>query len=74
MKLTTFFNFAYIVAWIDSMSKITRLHRAKNYSDPSTNTALNSDNFPNYSTNVNYLKPFDTAFLAYYMMGLDNFE
>ncbi|MGF1936377.1 hypothetical protein [Nostoc sp.] len=56
------------------MSKITSLHPAKNHNSPLINTDVNSDTFPSYSTNVNCLKPFDTAFLAYYMMGLGNFE
>ncbi|WP_251955632.1 hypothetical protein [Nostoc commune] len=56
------------------MSKIISLYIAKNQSRPSINTDGNFDIYPNYPTNVNYLKPFDTAFVAYYMMGLGNFE
>ncbi|MHC5595744.1 MAG: hypothetical protein ACYTXC_07225 [Nostoc sp.] len=74
MKLTNLINSAPILAWINSMAKITSLETAKNHISPLTNTAVNSDTFPSYSTDVNYLKPFDSAFIAYYMMGLGNFE
>ena len=77
MKLTKLINVAdaYIVAWINSMPKITSIYTAKNNnSGTSLNPALNSDTLKNYSTNVNYLKSFDTAFIAYQMMGLSNFE
>ncbi len=75
MKLTNLINSAHIVAWINSMPKITSLHTANNKnSGTSRNTAVNSDTLSSYSTNVNYLKPFDPSFLAYHMMGLSNFE
>ncbi|MEH2119463.1 MAG: hypothetical protein V7K46_15115 [Nostoc sp.] len=75
MKLTNLINSAHIVAWINSMPKITSLHTANNNnSGASKNTAVNSDTLSSYSTNVNYLKPFDPSFLAYHMMGLSNFE
>ncbi|MEH2455041.1 hypothetical protein [Nostoc sp.] len=75
MKLTKLINSAHIVAWINSMPKITCLHTANNNnSGASINTAVNSDTLSSYYTNVNYLKPFDTSFIAYHMMGLSNFE
>ncbi|MEH2336195.1 hypothetical protein [Nostoc sp.] len=75
MKLTNLINSARIVAWINSMPKITSLHTANdNNSGASINTVVNSDTLSSYSTNVNYLKPFDTSFIAYHMMGLSNFE
>ncbi|MEH2364637.1 hypothetical protein [Nostoc sp.] len=75
MKLTNLINSAHIVLWINSISKIISLHTAKNNnSGASINTAVNSDVLLSDSTNVNYLKPFDTAFIAYQMMGLSNFE
>ncbi|MEH2414801.1 hypothetical protein [Nostoc sp.] len=76
MKLTNLINFADIIAWINSMAKITSLHTANNNnnSGASINTAVNYDVLPSHSTNVNCLKPFDTAFLAYHMMGLNDFE
>ncbi|MEH2303309.1 MAG: hypothetical protein V7K88_31150 [Nostoc sp.] len=75
MKLTNLINSAHIVAWINSMPKITSLHTANNNnSGASINTVVNSDTLSSYSTNVNYLKPFDTSFIAYHMMGLSNFE
>lgn len=75
MKLTNLINSAHIVAWINCMAKITSLYTANNNkSGASINTAVNSDVLPSHSTNVNCLKPFDTAFLAYHMMGLNNFE
>ncbi|MCW5313703.1 hypothetical protein GTQ43_07750 [Nostoc sp. KVJ3] len=75
MKLTKLINSAHIVAWINSMPKITPLHTANNNkSSASIDTAVNSEILSSYSTNLNYLKPFDTAFIAYYMMGFSNFE
>ncbi|BDI17801.1 hypothetical protein ANSO36C_36030 [Nostoc cf. commune SO-36] len=74
IKLTKLINSAPIIAGVNSMSKIISLYIAKNQSRPSINTDGNFDIYPNYPTNVNYLKPFDTAFVAYYMMGLGNFE
>ncbi|MEH2048799.1 hypothetical protein [Nostoc sp.] len=74
MKLTNLINSPYIVAWINSMPKITSPHPIKNHNSPSINTVVDSNNFPKNSTNPNHLKPFDTAFLAYYMMGLGDFE
>ncbi|MEH2029276.1 MAG: hypothetical protein V7K67_06280 [Nostoc sp.] len=74
MKLINLINSPYIVAWINSMPKITSLHSTKNHNRPSINTVVNSNTFPRHFTNVNYLKPFDTAFIAYYMMGLGDFK
>jgi len=74
MKLTNLIKSAHIFAWFNSMPKITSFHTAKNDNSLSVNTTVNSDTFPRDSTNVNYLKPFDTAFIAYYMMGFGNFE
>ncbi|MBN3959223.1 hypothetical protein [Nostoc sp. NMS8] len=74
MKLTNLINFPYIVAWINSMPKIINLHLLKNHNSPSINTVANSNNLHKNSPNANHLKPFDTAFIAYYMMGLGDFE
>ncbi len=74
MKFTNSLNSAHIIAWINSMAKITCFHQAKNHNSPSINTAINSETSPSYSTNVNYLKPFDTACIAYYMMGFGDFK
>ncbi|QMS90924.1 hypothetical protein HUN01_26320 [Nostoc edaphicum CCNP1411] len=74
MKLTSLINSAHIVSWFNSIPKITSFHTAKNDNSLSVNTSVNSDTLPKDSTNVNYLKPFDSAFIAYYMMGLGNFE
>ncbi|MCC5657423.1 hypothetical protein LC608_10580 [Nostoc sp. XA010] len=57
------------------MSKITNDHTAKNKkSSASMDTAANSDILYSYPKNVNYLQSFDTAFIAYQMMGLSNFD
>ncbi|MFN6485997.1 MULTISPECIES: hypothetical protein [unclassified Nostoc] len=74
MKFPNLINSTQIIAWINSMPKITSFHPAKNHNSPSIKIAVNSDAFPKNSTNVNYLKPFDSAFIAYYMMGYGNFE
>ena len=74
MKLSNLINYGQIVTWIN-MLKITSLHPVNNKnSRASINTDVNSDTLSSYSTNGNYLKPFDTAFIAYHMMGLSNFE
>ncbi|MEH2262781.1 hypothetical protein [Nostoc sp.] len=74
MKFTRFINDAHIVAWINSISKITSVRTANNNNGASINPAVNSDALSSYSTNVNSLKSFDTAFIAYQMMGLSNFD
>ncbi|MBN3942762.1 MAG: hypothetical protein V7L21_33580 [Nostoc sp.] len=74
MKFTNSLTSAHIIAWINSMPKITCFHPSKNHNSPSINTAVNFDTFPSYSTNANHLKSFDTAFIAYNMMGFGNFE
>ncbi|HYX16424.1 MAG TPA: hypothetical protein VE944_19050 [Nostoc sp.] len=57
------------------MPKITSVHTTKNEkSGASINTAANSDILSSYPKNVNYLQSFDTAFIAYQMMGLSNFD
>ena len=57
------------------MPKTISVHTAKNKkSGASMNTAANSDILSSYAKNVNYLQPFDTAFIAYQMMGLSNFK
>ncbi|MCC5624682.1 hypothetical protein [Nostoc sp. CHAB 5715] len=57
------------------MPKITSVHTAKNQkSGASMNTTANSDILSSYPKNVNFLQPFDTAFIAYQMMGLSNFD
>lgn len=44
-----------------------------NNNNTSTNTDINLKPFNKHHSKVNYLKPFDTAFIAYYMMGFGNF-
>ena len=57
------------------MPKITSLHTVKNKeSGASMNTSANSDILSSYSKKINYLQSFDTAFIAYQMMGLSNFD
>jgi hypothetical protein len=73
MKLTNLINSAHIIAWINSMPKITSILTANgNNSGASINTAVNSDGLSSYSTNLNSFKSFDTAFIAYQIMGLNN--
>ncbi|BBD68541.1 hypothetical protein NIES4072_41460 [Nostoc commune NIES-4072] len=62
---------------INFMPKITsiHIHTVKNKeSGASMNTTVNSDILSSYSKKVNYLQSFDTAFIAYQMMGLSNFD
>ncbi|MEJ6483496.1 hypothetical protein N0Y54_19610 [Nostoc punctiforme UO1] len=75
MKIPNLINSAHLVAWINSMPKITSAHTANNQKGgASMNTAVNSDVLSSYSKNVNFLKSFDTASLAYQMMGLSDFD
>ncbi|MBC1218555.1 hypothetical protein GNF10_36335 [Nostoc sp. UCD121] len=75
MKIPNLINSTHFVAWINSIPKITSVHKANNKkSGASMNTAVNSDVLSSYSKNVNSLKSFDTALIAYQMMGLSNFD
>jgi hypothetical protein len=75
MKISNLRNSAHFVAWINSMPKMTNVHTANTKkSGASMNTAVNSDVLSSYPKNVNSLKSFDTAFIAYQMMGLSNFD
>ncbi|MBN3941252.1 MAG: hypothetical protein V7L21_02740 [Nostoc sp.] len=74
MKLFSLLNFAHI---LDS-SVLPRIARNQiathSKSGTSINTAIKSNTLHNHSTDINCLKTFDTAVLAYHMMGLSNFE
>ncbi|QMS88463.1 hypothetical protein HUN01_12970 [Nostoc edaphicum CCNP1411] len=74
MKLFPTLNFAHIV---DS-SVLPRIARTQiaTHSKSGTliNTAIKSNSLRSHSTHINYLQPFDTAVIAYQMMGLSNFE
>ncbi|WP_445626822.1 hypothetical protein [Nostoc sp. DSM 114167] len=74
MKLFPWLNFAHIV---DSsvLPRIARTQIATHRKNgTSINTAVKSNTLRNDSTDINCLKTFDTAVLAYQMMGLSNFE
>lgn len=74
MKLFPLLNFAHIV---DSnvLSRIARTQIATHSkSGTSINTAIKSNILRSHSPNINYLKPFDTAVLAYHLMGLSKYE
>ncbi|OYD96164.1 hypothetical protein CDG76_04900 [Nostoc sp. 'Peltigera membranacea cyanobiont' 210A] len=74
MKLFPPLNFAHI---LDSsvLSRIAMNQIATHSkSGTSINTAIESNTLRNDSTDINCLKTFDTAVLAYQMMGLSNFE
>ncbi|WP_335101205.1 hypothetical protein [Nostoc sp.] len=74
MKLFSPLNFAHI---LDS-SVLFRIARTQiathSKSGTSINTSVKSNTLRNDSTDINCLKTFDTAVLAYQMMGLSNFE
>ncbi|BAY74945.1 hypothetical protein NIES25_13620 [Nostoc linckia NIES-25] len=56
------------------MVKIPRALPNKNNNDKtSIKTDVSFQTWPKQSSNVDCFKPFDTAFIAYYMMGLGNF-
>ncbi|MHC5737213.1 hypothetical protein [Nostoc sp.] len=74
MKLFSPLNFAHI---LDSsvLSRIARTQIATpSKSGTSINTSVKSHTLRKDSTDINCLKTFDTAVLAYQMMGLSNFE
>ncbi|MDZ7965151.1 MAG: hypothetical protein RM368_09260 [Nostoc sp. DedSLP03] len=74
MKFFPWLNFAHIV---DSsvLPRITRIQIATyRKNSTSINTAVKSNTLRNDSTDINCLKTFDTAVLAYQMMGFSNFE
>ncbi|QSJ14620.1 hypothetical protein JYQ62_22235 [Nostoc sp. UHCC 0702] len=71
MKLTTELTARDIVAFNHLISRIVRDQTvANNNHQLPINTAINSKTLRNDLTEVGYLKPFDSAFIAYQMMGL----
>ncbi|MBD2472657.1 hypothetical protein [Nostoc sp. FACHB-145] len=64
MKLSTFINSALFTAAIALTGGIVGAQTPANNNQP-INTVINSNNIPNHSTQVSYLKPFNAAFLAY---------
>ncbi|MFN6485414.1 MULTISPECIES: hypothetical protein [unclassified Nostoc] len=74
MKLFPSLNVAHIVDSI-VLPRIARTQiAARSKNGTSINTAIKSNTLDSHSPNINYLKPFDTAVLAYQMMGLSNFK
>ncbi|OUL24851.1 hypothetical protein BV372_28540 [Nostoc sp. T09] len=69
MKLTNSMNYPHIFPDIE-------IFQAKKVANTNTTTsikALNSKPIGHHSTDISYLKSFDTAVLAYHMIGLANF-
>ncbi|BAY10111.1 hypothetical protein [Calothrix sp. NIES-2098] len=64
MQFANLINSALLVASITLLPGIGHSQTTTNTSDR-VNTSINSNNLPSHSTNISYLKPFDTAFLAY---------
>lgn len=57
------------------MIKISKLFKVnKNNSNIPLKTVVNFENLPSSSKKIDSLKTFDTALIAYYMMGFGNFE
>ncbi|MBX9253620.1 hypothetical protein H1Q63_06585 [Desmonostoc muscorum CCALA 125] len=65
MKFATPLNFTNLVGSI-FLSRIAN-NQTATHSKSGTSITL-----PSHSTNINYLQPFDTAVIAYHIMGLDN--
>ncbi|MEH2050238.1 hypothetical protein [Nostoc sp.] len=63
MKLSTLLDSVFIVASIALLPGIGGAQTPTNNSGEPI--VINSNNLSTHSTNVSYLKPFDTAFLAY---------
>jgi hypothetical protein len=66
MKLTTNLTVAHIIAFNELICRIVREETANHNSQ----LAINSNTLRKDFTEVGYLEPFDTAFIAYQMMGL----
>ncbi|MEH1930204.1 MAG: hypothetical protein V7K83_22450 [Nostoc sp.] len=50
------------------------LPRIANNQTATSNKSETSMTLPSNPININYLQPFDTAVIAYHMMGIGNFE
>ncbi len=74
MKLFPLLNLTHIVdsSVLPRIAKTAITTHSK--SGISINTDIKSNTLRSHSPNINYLEPFDTAVLAYQMMGLSNFE
>lgn len=70
MKVTTNLTAAHIVAFDELICRMLRKETATHNDQLAINTAINSNTLRNNFTEVGYLEPFDTAFIAYQMMGL----
>ncbi|OUL24852.1 hypothetical protein BV372_28545 [Nostoc sp. T09] len=64
MQFATWIHSAFLVSSITLLPGIADSQTTTNSSN-TVNTATSANNLPNHSTNISYLKPFDTAFLAY---------
>ncbi|WP_148220301.1 hypothetical protein [Nostoc punctiforme] len=67
MKLANPLNLANLVGSI-------LLSRIANNKTATSNKSETSITLPSNPININYLQPFDTAVIAYHMMGISNFE
>jgi hypothetical protein len=73
MILTILIKSIYAIADFALVPIAPRVQISANNNDSqSIKTAIKSDTLGTYSQNSNYLKPFDTAFIAYQMMGLND--
>jgi hypothetical protein len=73
MILTTWLKSIYTIAYFALVPIAPRdKTSANNKNSQSIKTAIKSDILGNCSQNDNYLKPFDTAFIAYQMMGFND--
>ncbi|MCC5668775.1 hypothetical protein LC653_34220 [Nostoc sp. CHAB 5784] len=69
MKLTTKINSAHMIA---AVALIPATAKTKVVTK-NNSIAINPNTIYNHSIDASYLKPFDTAVIAYQMMGLGNF-
>ncbi|MEH2266685.1 hypothetical protein [Nostoc sp.] len=67
MKLANPLNLANLVSSI-LLSRIAKNQTA------TSNKSETSITLPSIAININYLQRFDTAVIAYHMMGIGNFE
>lgn len=75
MKLTTFISSRHLLASLTMKSRSGTEPTANSQNNPQEiNRFINFNSLRSQSPNANYLKTFDTAFIAYQMMGLNDYK
>nr|WP_322718820.1 hypothetical protein [Nostoc sp. ChiQUE02]MDZ8231810.1 hypothetical protein [Nostoc sp. ChiQUE02] len=72
MKLTTIVNLTHILASVRFISKSAKNQTVNKNGGALININTNSNPLYSHPTDVGCLKSFDTALIAYHLMGLNN--